>query len=512
MSALDRLAASPIVAVVDIDVSWENRIIRAVKISDNPLQSDPGEPDVLLVGGHHAREWISVEVPLRIAEYIVSHYDTDPQIKALVDSREIWVIPLLNPDGYQHSIDVDRLWRKNRRDLGLGFYGVDLNRNYSYEWGGVGSSGSLDSETYRGPNPFSEPETSLIKEFIEQNGITRLISYHSYKQLIIYPWGYTTDNAPDAPLLQSIAEQMQERIASVHGEHYTVGQVADTLYAASGDLCDWAYGEKGILAFTIELRPEDASVGFMLPPEQIIPTFEENLPAALFFIGLSRGRVMDFENGTDRQPIRSSIPGMTFTTTAGFDWVYGDERLPIYNVQPTPDPSGPYACRGHGFAWLGERQGLGQIDFVDSRFKTFGFSYSSMATMFVEGYDASGQLVDSDSGPGNLGMGLLGRLTINGDIARVLVHDQGNFWLIDDLFVTDALGEAQAQLPGKFARELQVVEPYVRGQSRRFAFLTTTNRRSISSCSGPVVSLCYECSGLMARLRWSGSRIDHRST
>jgi hypothetical protein len=483
ISALSSLQASrpDIVKVIDIGTSVEGRTIRAVKISDNPNIEDATEPDVLIVGDHHAREWISVEVPLRIAEYLVNNYDNQ-DIFDLVNSREIWFVPLVNPDGYEHSRDVFRLWRKNRRDLGFGFFGVDLNRNYGFQFGGPGSSGQLFRDTYRGPNAFSEPETKAIRDLINSRNFTRSLSYHSYSQLILYPWGYTTDKAPDSALLRSIAEQMQSLIEDVHGKRYAVQQ-ASQLYEASGDLDDWAYGEKGILAYTIELRPPSNPPGFVLPESEIISTFEENLPAALFFIGLSRGRVLDFEDGTDTcqenpftsldgcQKIRSTIPGMQFTTTAGFDWIYGDQRRNFYSVQAAPDPSGPFASRGNLFGWLGPNQGLGQIDFVDGGLKTVGFSYSSASTTFLEGYDSSGNLIDSASGPGNLSTGRLDRLAIQGEIARVLVHDTGNFWLIDDLFVNDALSEAQAQLPGKMARKLQVVESYINGQNRNFQFV-----------------------------------------
>jgi len=465
-------ARPDIVKVFDIGNSWDGRVIRAVKISDNPSVEDASEQDILIIGEHHAREWISVEVPLRIAEYLVANYQ-DSNIKSLVDSREIWIVPLLNPDGYEYSRESERLWRKNRRNLQSGFFGVDLNRNYDFQWGLTpGSSNSIGADDYRGPNAFSEPESLAIKNLIESHNFFVLLTYHSFSQAILYPWSYTSDPAPDKPLLRSIAENMRDLIRGVSGMDYCVGQGVDCIgYVASGELTDWAYGEKGILGFTIELRPATPNPGFLLPEDQIQPTFEENLPAALFLIGLSRGRVMDFENGVDSQPIRSTIPGMTFTTTQGFDWVYGDERLPVYNVQPAPDPSGPYACNGHFFAWLGPNQGLGQINFVDDSFKAVGISYSSLATTFLEGYDSGGTLIDNASGPGNLSTGRLDRLVIQGEIARVLVHDVGNFWLIDDLFVTDALSGAQAQLPGKFSRPLEVVESYLNGETKRFEFV-----------------------------------------
>lgn len=479
-----------IAKVKDIGVSTEGRIIRAIKISNNPSSEGATKPDILIVGGHHAREWISVETPLRIAEYITANYSR-PDIKALVDTREIWIVPLLNPDGYVHSFTAARLWRKNRKPLDMGLFGVDLNRNYGFYWGGVGSSDVLSDETYRGPTSFSESETTVIKNLIEahERGVdvlggaprfTRLLSYHSYSQLILYPWGYTKGDAPDKSLLKSIADNMSDLIKGVHNKIYKSEQSSD-LYLASGDLTDWAYGEKGILAYTIELRPElsleckllglQCGDDFLLSENEITPTFEENLPAALYFIGLSRGRVMDFEDGVDQQTIRSTIPGMAFTTTLGYDWVYGDIRTGHYNAKPAPDPTGPYTSSGNVFAWLGPNQGAGDINFVDNTFKTVGMSYSSYSYLFLEAYDSTGTLIMTSSGNGNLRTGSLGRLSVQGNIAKVRVHDTGNRWLIDDLFVTDALSEAQAQIPGKFSRPLQVVESYVTGQTKRFEFV-----------------------------------------
>ncbi|MDH3690389.1 MAG: M14 family zinc carboxypeptidase [Gammaproteobacteria bacterium] len=496
VAALNQLETSSNIAkVVTIGTSVKGNSIPAIKISDDPTVEDPSEPDVLIIGGHHAREWISIEVPLRLAEYLVSHYD-DPEIQSLVDSREIWIVPILNPDGYIFTQDLmmgDRFWRKNRRPLlPSPFTGVDPNRNYGFEFVRFPPNrcSFIYWECYRGPLPFSERETQAIRDLIEGRvslggtpNFTALLTYHSYGQLILYPWSYSdTVRNPDEPLFRSIAEEMRARIFGGRNHIYKIGTGSDFLgYTANGELTDWAYGEKGILAFTIELPPElpfhwdslPRSVLnelFKLDQDEIIPTFNENRRAALFFIGLPVGRVMNFEDGIDSQPIRSSIPGMSFTTTQGFDWIYGDERLPIYNVQPAPDPSGPFASNGHVFAWLGPNQGLGQIDFTDNNFKTVGLSYSAAENLFLEGYDSAGVLVDSASGAPNVGTGRLDRLTVQGNIARILVHDAGNLWLIDDLFVTDALSQAQAQLPGKFARSLEVIELYVNGETKQFAF------------------------------------------
>lgn len=271
-----------IAKVFDLGKSVEGRTIWGIKISDN-VNAQEDEPEVLLIGGHHAREWIAVDVPFLLIEYLLENYGSDSFVTELIDNGQIWVIPLLNPDGHEYSVTNNRLWRKNRRNNGDGSFGVDLNRNYAYQWGGPGSSGDTFSETYRGPAAFSEPETQVIRDLSNDHDFIAMISYHSYSQLVLYPWGYTNSPAPDADLLDGLAQTIADSILNVHGVQYVAQQSSD-LYLASGDATDWLYGETGVPSFTIELRPRSAFPGFELPESQIQPTFEENLPATLFLI------------------------------------------------------------------------------------------------------------------------------------------------------------------------------------------------------------------------------------
>lgn len=277
-----QVAFPQIAKVFDLGQSHEERKIWAIKISDN-VSVEEDEPEILFMGGHHAREWISVDVPFLLAKYLLENYSADASITNYVDQGEIWIIPLLNPDGHQHSVTANRLWRKNRKNNGDGTFGVDLNRNYSFQWGGPGSSGDTFSEIYRGPEPFSEPETKTIRDFMNQHDFVAMVSYHSYSQLVLYPWGYTSSAAPDEVLLDHLANTMSDSILTVHGKMYIAQQSSD-LYLASGDATDWLYGETRVPSYTIELRPTSAFPGFQLPESEIQPTFEENLPAALFLI------------------------------------------------------------------------------------------------------------------------------------------------------------------------------------------------------------------------------------
>ncbi len=335
--------AYPNLAIVEnIGTSIEGRDIRAIKISDNSSINE-NEPEILFVGGHHAREWISVDVPFYLAKYLLENYNTDNYIKQIVDNEEIWIVPLLNPDGHHYSVEVDALWRKNRRNNGDGSFGVDLNRNYDFHWGEFGSINIPESGMYRGPSAFSEPETQALKDFISINEFQCVISYHNFGQFILYPWGYTYDTAPDYTLMANLASTMSNEIISVFGTDYTPLQISE-LYISSGDLTDWSYGALGIPSFTIELRPNIVGGDFNLPEDQIDPTFEENLPAALFMIDWTRGEV-DLNppvaeangpySGNDSSPITFDANGSHDTNGNIFLYEWDFDNDGTYDVSTT---------------------------------------------------------------------------------------------------------------------------------------------------------------------------------
>ena len=267
-----------------IGQSIEGRDIWALKISG----TDTGitKPAVLYHGLQHCREWITGSMVLFLADHLVNNYDSDPAVQDLVDNVDFYLIPCMNPDGYVYTWPPDdvRLWRKNRRDNGDGTFGVDLNRNWAFGWGGGGSSGMTNSDTYRGPAPFSEPETQAVSNFIRSlPNIVAHMDYHSYSELILWPFGSEcmTPPEPDGTTFLTVGNTMQSLIQAVHGRLYEAGPVCLTLYQASGGSVDWTYGTEGRLAYTIELRPDSANPGFELPPAQILPNCQENLPAIL---------------------------------------------------------------------------------------------------------------------------------------------------------------------------------------------------------------------------------------
>ncbi|OGD29684.1 MAG: hypothetical protein A2Y56_12620, partial [Candidatus Aminicenantes bacterium RBG_13_63_10] len=266
--------------------SLEGRNIYGLKVSDN-VGLEENEAQVLFLGCHHAREWISVEVPYLLGRFLLENYQADGRVRDIVDRSEVWIVPLVNPDGLEYSIHVYRYWRKNRRANSNGSFGVDLNRNYSFQWGcdNTGSSSVPESAVYRGTAPFSEPEAEAVRGFVDRNAFLALVSYHSYTQVILYPWGYVRTPVQGAERMISLAEEMSLRMEAYRGTRYAFGQASYASYLVNGDTTDWAFGVHGIPAYTIELPPQtDQGGGFFNAESEILPIFNENLEAALYLI------------------------------------------------------------------------------------------------------------------------------------------------------------------------------------------------------------------------------------
>lgn len=276
---------------ISIGTSHEGRDIRGLRITGNG-SSSVAKKAVVFHGLIHAREWIAGMTTMYAADELLDGYSADARVQNVMDNVEFFVIPVLNPDGYEYSRTTDRFWRKNRRPGG----GVDLNRNFDYNWGPGfgGSSGNPSSEIYRGPSPFSEPESQALRDlFLDNQQIVSHIDFHSYGQLIAGPWGYTLDNPPDVDILDRQAEIMANSIQAVSGETYLWGDDTNVLGIANGITNDWAYGDQGVFSYTVELRPDSFNPGFDLPASEIIPTATEIFPTVLdlgeFTIQLAAG-------------------------------------------------------------------------------------------------------------------------------------------------------------------------------------------------------------------------------
>jgi hypothetical protein len=247
---------------------------------------DGSRPAVLYSAAQHAREWISVEVNRRLLHYFVDNYGVDPGVTDLVNTRELWFVPVANPDGYQYTFDVERLWRKNLRDndndgLITAADGVDPNRNFDEHWNydEEGSSSQFPSETFRGAGPASEPETQAMQGLLDRLHFKFMVNYHSYGQLLLYSFGWQVQTpSADGPIFLALSGT--DANPAIPGFDPGVG--AD-LYTTNGETTDYAHAKANTLAWTPELGEGIPGNGFVFPDDEgLIQTeFEKNLPFAL---------------------------------------------------------------------------------------------------------------------------------------------------------------------------------------------------------------------------------------
>ncbi len=258
--------------------SYEGRQMVALKISDN-VGTDEAEPEVLFTHHQHAREHLTIEMALYILNEFTDKYGTDTHVTNLVNSREIWIIPDLNPDGGEFDIRSGSYagWRKNRQpNSGSSYVGTDLNRNWPYQWGCCGgSSGSTSSETYRGASAGSAPEVQNVMNFVRGRvvgGVQQIktnIDFHTFSELVLWPYGYTTANT--APGLtqqdQQVFSTLGRQMAATN--NYTPEQASD-LYITDGSIDDWLWGNQKIYAYTFEMYPSSGGLNGFYPPDEVI--------------------------------------------------------------------------------------------------------------------------------------------------------------------------------------------------------------------------------------------------
>ncbi|MEM6294185.1 MAG: M14 family zinc carboxypeptidase [Myxococcota bacterium] len=240
--------------LVELGRSHQGRPIWALKISDNPT-ADESEPSVLLNGAHHASELLSVEFPLDAAATLLEGYGRDRDVTRWVDGMEIFVVPMVNPDGNHMFLEQTRFAsRKNARDTNLdGFHdpfeGVDLNRNYYFGWGDRGSSGVLASKYYRGPHPASEPETWAMVTLADRQRFASAISFHTVGSAIFVPYTVgATPPSPNAPM--AIAREMAE--AGLTQPNDKAIRVRRNGYPVAGSDQDWLLHAHGTAAYIVE--------------------------------------------------------------------------------------------------------------------------------------------------------------------------------------------------------------------------------------------------------------------
>ncbi len=265
---------------ISIGKSYEGRDLMAVKISDN-VATDEAEPEILFNSQQHAREHLTVEMAIYLLNLFTDSYGSDSRITNIVNTREIWIVPTVNPDGSEYDIATGsyRSWRKNRQpNSGASAVGTDLNRNWGYNWGCCGgSSGLPSSSTYRGPSAFSAPETKALRDFVNSRvvgGVQQIkanIDWHTYSQLVLWPFGYTTANTTTGMTADqyNTFATLGQQMAATNG--YTPEQSSD-LYITDGDSLDWMWATHGIWAYTFEMYPGSSGAGGgFYPPDEVIP-------------------------------------------------------------------------------------------------------------------------------------------------------------------------------------------------------------------------------------------------
>ncbi|HEX9250802.1 MAG TPA: M14 family zinc carboxypeptidase, partial [Ignavibacteriaceae bacterium] len=275
-----------ITSKVSIGNSVENRPIYMVKISDN-ADIDENEPEILYTALHHAREPQSMMQMIYFMYYLLENYNTNPSVKYLVDNREMYFIPVLNVDGYEYNRTTypggGGMWRKNRKNNG-GSYGIDLNRNYGpyTYWNAPNGGSSTDpaSDTYRGPAPFSEPETAAVRDFLTTRYFKNALNYHTYSNLLIYPYGALEHETPDSAAFREFARDMTAYNGYTYGlDQQTVG------YSTRGNSDDYFYDGDILLNHgkILAMTPEVGSSGFWPSQAEIFPLAIENLMPNLYY-------------------------------------------------------------------------------------------------------------------------------------------------------------------------------------------------------------------------------------
>jgi carboxypeptidase T len=290
---------------VSLGRSHEGRDIWALKISRGAGREDTsGRPGVVLTGLHHAREWMSLQPPLRVAEQLLGGYATDPAMQRRVDQAEIWIVPVVNPDGYEFSRNHDNMWKKNRRPVvrtacgePTDAIGTDLNRNYlsprtadqsMYRPVGDSPCSTADdvnhtsddphSPHYRGPWGNSEPEIqALLGLELHRGNIRGVLDHHGYGEMILYPWSHTSDPAPEAEEMHRLGEEMNQALMADGSTPFRVMQ-SSALYPNSGSSDDVLYAN-GILNYTLEVGRS-----YQPPVDQIEPVAGSVARADMVFI------------------------------------------------------------------------------------------------------------------------------------------------------------------------------------------------------------------------------------
>lgn len=405
-------ASSPTLATwSDVGDSW-NKVtpggaagydIQALILTNKSI---PGpKPKLMIISAIHAREYTTAEMTTRFAEHLIASYDVDPDITWILDYHEVHILPQVNPDGRKIA-EGGVLWRKNRNNTNGCFnssqYGTDLNRNSSFQWGGSGSSGNACSQTYRGPNPLSEPEVQAIQNyasaiFQDQRGPNLndtapattegvFLTIHSYSELILFPWGWSDTLSPNETQLATLGRKFG---------YFNGYQVcSDCLYIADGTTDDWAYGELGVAAYTFELGTEFFQQCSVF--ENTI--YPDNLPALIYAAKAAR---LPYQNPAGPDAINLALSNTTVAagTAVNLTATINDTRYnsngqgnePTQNIQAARYSIDTPSWRGGTTFAMTASDGAfnSKVEGAAATIDTAGLAVGRH-TIFVEGQDVNG--------------------------------------------------------------------------------------------------------------------------
>ncbi|XP_029664068.1 zinc carboxypeptidase-like [Formica exsecta] len=269
--------------------TYEGRQIKGVKVSFTA-----NNPGIFLEGGIHAKEWISPATVMYILHQVLTSKDAD--VRALAESHDWYIFPVFNPDGYVYTHTTNRMWRKTRKPSDTFCIGVDLNRNWGYRWNKNNTKPC--SNGYAGSAPFSEIETRSISRYIKtiSNKFYAYIAFHSHAQLLLFPYGHTKDHLDNYDELYAIGLKTIAALKKRYGTEYHTGNIAETIYKVTGSSVDYikaTYGKQ--ITYIYELRDRDC-YGYLLPPDQIIPTGEEVVDSLVVMFKEAKAHGHPFRN------------------------------------------------------------------------------------------------------------------------------------------------------------------------------------------------------------------------
>ena len=376
LAELDRMAAlfpnliTQRIAIDDI-LTEEGRALYYMILSDNPNQEETEEPQIFYNSLHHAREPNSLSQLIFYMWYLLENYETNPEVQYLVNESAMYFMPIINPDGYVYNETTDPqgggFWRKNRNPNADGSFGVDLNRNYAYDWGAdnIGSSPNPTSDIYRGTAPFSEPETQAVRNLCEANNFQIALNTHTFGNLLIYPFG-NGDLTPDDDLFVNLSSLMSV------DNNFIIGTGVETLGATvNGDSDDWMYAEIETKNRIFSITPEVGNT-FWPAPDQILnlnrSTLRQNLNAAHYLHNY--GSVIDLESN---EIILATTGDLNLELIKSS---FLDGTLSIRAISNTPELSFENESIGSFDLANGETQDIGIIYSLDENFAGEEISFS----------------------------------------------------------------------------------------------------------------------------------------